>query len=344
MPRLLTALLLLASATTVLGQARGNYVKRQSQDNYLEERQQNVQFVAEEEAFNRSYYLNDTTLLVAAQVLYNARPAAYVAVFSLVQVAETTDSVNLLMNERINGFRGRLSAAGITDKDIFVDMISLEAQYETVLERKTFSKRAVEVPAGFELAKNVHVRFRSEEQIHAIMTAAVASEIYDLVKVDYFIPNLEAIYDTLQQEAARLIQRKRTVYETLGVRFEPTYSAQMEERRKTYYPIELYAEYISSSRTSLEVVKKKGKVTTLPERIKSSFYDKPSYSPYDNIFNPEVLSPVVHISYGLRVRYLIRKTDLAPKPAPTGTTPALQVAPGQLLIVPESAIKVGGGR
>ena len=341
--RLLLLPLLLAP-TLALGQARGAYLKKQARDNYVQDRELNVQEVRKEEEFGRSYYLNDTTLLVAAQVLYNAAPSHYVAVFSLVQVAATSDSVNRLMNERIEAFKRGLAGIGVGEADVFIDMISLEAQYETQLERKAFSKRSVEVPAGFELAKNVHVRYRSEDQIHAIVSAAVAAEVYDLVKVDYFVPNLEAIYDTLQRTAVALLNRKKAAFEAAGVRYAPAYSVQVEERRNAYYPVELYAEYVSSSRTSLEVVQKKGKVTVLPERITSSFYDKPSYTAYDQVFHPVVLVPRVHISYGLRARYLIRKADLAPPaPAPTGAT-GLKIEPGQLIVVPSSVGTVGGGR
>jgi uncharacterized protein YggE len=347
MPRFATLLFCLSSVCIghqhTWGQARGNYLKKQATDNYANAREANMQQVSEEGSFNTSYYLNDTTLLVASQVLYNAKPSDYVALFSLTQVASSADSVNRLMNERLDGFRRGLTALGIPESDVFVDMISLEAKYETQLERKAFSKRAVEVPAGFELAKNVHVRYRNESLIHGIVAAAVGSEIYDLVKVDYFVPNLEAIYDTLQRTAAALIERKKTAFQTVDVRFEPAYSALMDERRNAYYPVELYAAYVSSSRTSLEVVKK-GKITVLPERITSSFYDKPSYTAYDQVFNPVVLEPRVHISYGLRVRYIIRKAELAPKPAGGSSVPGLSIQPGQLIIVPSGSIGVPGGR
>ncbi len=53
----------------------------------------------------------------------------------------------------------RVKAQGVKEKDVFTDMLSFVPVYEIETTRKLFSKTYQEVPAGFEIQKNIHIRF-----------------------------------------------------------------------------------------------------------------------------------------------------------------------------------------
>ncbi|MBX3102229.1 MAG: hypothetical protein KF690_06960, partial [Bacteroidetes bacterium] len=208
--------LLLCMPLSLMGQQAGSMLKRQSSESYQSSR--NAQILQNENeqardaapyggaypdnkpanrreilpAGGQSYYINDTTMIVNARVLLNVPADAYTAVFALVQVGQDLPTADNLMNARIETFRKELLKLGIPAENVFVDMIGIEPKFETTVEKKLFSKNAVETPAGFELAKNVHVMYLTDDMLGKIVTAAVAAEIYDLVKVDYFVNNLDS--------------------------------------------------------------------------------------------------------------------------------------------------------
>ncbi len=78
--------------------------------------------------------------------------------------------------------------AGHPDGDIYVDMVNFFPKYEYDVSKKLFSKKTyTEIPKGFELQKNIHIRYTAPALLDRIVTAAARQEIYDIVKVDYFV-------------------------------------------------------------------------------------------------------------------------------------------------------------
>jgi hypothetical protein len=75
----------------------------------------------------------------------------------------------------------------VKEKDVFTDMLSFVPVYEIETTRKLFSKTYQEVPAGFEIQKNIHIKFTDARILDQLVTAAAKEEIYDLVKVDFFV-------------------------------------------------------------------------------------------------------------------------------------------------------------
>jgi hypothetical protein len=63
-------------------------------------------------------------------------------------------------------------------------MIALVPIFEK--ERKTSGKNYTQVPKGFEMQKNLHVRYKNAAQLDALFTVAAQCEIYYLIKVENF--------------------------------------------------------------------------------------------------------------------------------------------------------------
>jgi hypothetical protein len=99
---------------------------------------------------------------------------------------------------------------------------------------------ATEKPVGFKIKKNVHVMFYDHRKLDLIITDAAKAGIYDLVKVDYNVRDIEAAYDTLRKVAAQVIQMKRNTYLDLGF---ATTILTLAEGYDSKYPEERYETY-----------------------------------------------------------------------------------------------------
>ncbi|GIM56948.1 hypothetical protein CAPN006_13410 [Capnocytophaga canimorsus] len=85
--------------------------------------------------------------------------------------------------------------------EVYVDIISFVPIYEFEIEKKIFSKKNYnEVPKGFELKKNIHIKYTSYAQLDEFINILSKEEIYDLVKVDYFANNLDNVKKKIDRQ------------------------------------------------------------------------------------------------------------------------------------------------
>jgi len=130
-----------------------------------------------------------------------------VATFSVKQVGVTMQETEDLFNKRIGAIQN-FSATNPSIK-LFVDMISFVPVYEYETEQKLFSKKSYnEIPKGFELTKNLHIKYKDHELLKELISICAKSEIYNLVKVDYFSEKLETIKSELAKKAQALALQK----------------------------------------------------------------------------------------------------------------------------------------
>ncbi|MEO1448662.1 MAG: SIMPL domain-containing protein, partial [Bacteroidota bacterium] len=234
-------------------------------------------------------------------ILKNEEPDALVAVFNVVQLGETVSEVNENLNARLATLKKDLVALGIRERDIFVDMVSQVPLYTYETERKLFSKNYVEVPSGFELQKNVHVRFEDPALLDQIATAASKQEIHDLAKVDYYVDEPDAVYAELRKEAIRLFEARKAHFESLDISLDSVFHT-ISESRKAHLPLSRYASYEAVQQYGY----RQGSKTTVKARKPSTRYYNPvSYADFDKVINPQIVGPVVQFTYQLVVRYTL---------------------------------------
>ena len=140
-----------------------------------------------------------------------------------------------------------------------------------------------------------------------IVTAAAASEIYDLVKVDYFIANTQRSLDTLRASCLQAMKAKVKSFETISFRLD-TQNKFMAEGYQTVYPPTRYAAYQAFSRPSLDAANKKSSCQEAA-RATSAFYSPVSYDQYDLVINPIITEPVAQMSYTITARYFIPQEE-----------------------------------
>ena len=282
----------------------GNY--RYDNYNYNYTNQQDYRNASRYSASSAAVSSN-TDITVNVNGLMNIAADNYVAVFNIIQVGATTEQTDELMNDRISRLKQELKKIGIDTAEIKTDMLSFVPKYEFQPEAKLFSKTYNEVPSGFEMQKNVSVRFKNSSQTDAIVTAAAAAEIYDLTKVDYFVADLQKCLDSLRLRCLQEVKAKNKSYEVLGFKLD-TLKKVIADNFVTTYPQTRYFTYKAFSRPSLNSIKKKAQVVyNEATSVNSQFYNQIDYDHYDLVVNPLITEPVIQVSYSVSVKYLLNE-------------------------------------
>lgn len=236
-------------------------------------------------------------LILEVNAMMNVRAESYLAIFHLMQLGQTAEEADSLMNGRIGRFIARLKKDGVKENDVFSDMLSFVPVYELEEQRKLFSRTYQEVPAGFEIQKNIHVRFSDARILDKLVTAAAKEEIYDLVKVDYFVHHQSEAYDTLRMFATRLLEKKLENFGKLGLKVEKG-KRMAAEKNGAYFPLDRYAQYQMRSSASLNS-RRKDQVIRDVRKPKSYFYNKVPYGQFDIVLHAEITEPPVQYTYNL---------------------------------------------
>ena len=327
---------LLPTAYLGFSQMAGNSTYNQAADNYKESVSNAAPKASYEQNYNyqqnKNYGLstctasawvtNDSVFELSVNALMNVKASSYVVLLGVSQAAATIDSCQQMINDRINAFVSLLTKSGIKKEDIFVDFVSQVPVFEIAIEKKMFSKKYNEVPSGFELKKNIHIAYKKNETLDEIVTTAAKSEIYDIIKVDYVVGNMSAVYDSLRDASVKLLNQKSEDYKKLGQKFNPKFQVVGEDVRSVY-PIERYRSYTAYNNSSLQALKKSGvSSTAISYQAKQAtlYYDKLPYNNYDLVINPNVIEPVAQFTYSLVVRYTF-KDDYPVKEKSVAVTP-----------------------
>ncbi len=291
---LLLAILGLLSQT-LTAQVMGNYAeKQQTYQNIVP----NAQYRAVPKA---AFFISDNQIEISVNTLLNQKASTYTAIFSVTQSGKTADTTNTLLNIRLNGLLADLKSLGIPATDIYVDMVNFLPKYEYDVSKKLFSRKTyTEIPKGFILQKNIHIRYTDATLLERIVTAAARQEIYDIVKVDYFVKDSEGIYAQLREATFKYLQKIKNQYTTLGIRLDSAYVISAENAWVAY-PINRYESYQAFSTQRLDI-DENSKVSSA-DKITSRFYNAVPANDYDIVINPEILEPAVQFSYNLVVRF-----------------------------------------
>jgi len=248
----------------------------------------------------------NNTINVEVSAIYNAIADDYVAIFNASQLGESAALTTSMMDGRLNGVKQAFIDLGIKASDIYIDMITFVPEYEYEVQKKIFSKSYNEIPKGFRLQKNIHVRYKKSKMLDPLIAACAQFEVYDLVKVEYYSNNSKAYYDSLRTEAKKVLKDKLKDYKELGVSIETAFT-QIAENTFVKYPQEQYASYQAFNSSSLEAIKKSSGVTQANKNT-SYYYNPVSYKGYDVVFNPIITEPVIQYALTMNLKLSMKNT------------------------------------
>lgn len=282
---------------------------------------------------NLSSYYDGSDFLVRVHVLYNAAPTSYMAIFHLNQAGKKVQDIDSLMSKRVSKLVSQCASIGLKKEDFYTDMIALVPIFEK--EKKTFGKNYTQVPKGFEMQKNLHVRYKSAAQLDALFTLAAQCEIYDLIKVEYFYDSTEAANQILKNKAVQVLNQKLKTYKQMGISLDTNFRT-VQEQRHQYFPIDEYRSYSPLAVSTLEAdevtdAAKSGVTQQTSTQRTTMFYNQVSSDGFDAVINPAPLAPTIQFVYNVDVRYKIQV------PIQTKTETIKQT--DLLIITPQGTIK-----
>lgn len=302
-------LLLLLLAAEAFPQAAGNVIYEKNnryQQNEMYNQDLNFQWnKVDPQQMLLPGVQSDNVMIFEVNALMNVEADSYLAIFNVSQIGETAEKVDEIVNKRISNFKSSIKTIGVSETDIYTDMISLVPYYDYEVEKTLFSTTYTEVPKGFEMQKNIHVRYTNSAILDKIVTLAAQNEIYDLVKVEYIVNDVNAVYDTLRQEAINVMNKKIEDFKALGIDLDTVYHI-LVENKSVAYPVDRYTSYQAHTGVSLAAIDKRTTVTPV-RKPKTMFYNKIPYHNYDIVLNPDVIEPLVQFAYKLKVKYLIKE-------------------------------------
>ena len=325
---------------SVAAMAAGNAVRskkrmatNQAQWNYGDAAASQGNLLINQVQNNLSSYYDGSDLLVRVHVLYNAAPSSYMAIFHMNQAGKKVQDIDSLMSKRVAKLIAQAQSIGLKKEDFYTDMIALVPIFEK--EKKTFGKNYTQVPKGFEMQKNLHVRYKNAAQLDALFTLAAQCEIYDLIKVEYFYDSTETANQILKNKAVQVLNQKLKTYKQMGISLDTNFRM-VQEQRHQYFPIDEYRSYSPLAVSTLEAdevsdATKSGIPQQSSTQRTTMFYNQVSSDGFDAVINPAPLAPTIQFVYNVDVRYKIHV------PVQTKTETIKQT--DLLIITPQGTIK-----
>jgi len=249
--------------------------------------------------------VNNNETVMDISILMNVEATSYSVMFNVRQVAETAVEVNLLINDRLDRFKTTLAKHGVTKNDVVVEIISQVPIYALKSQRKLFSKSFQEVPIGFELHKNITVMYSEFDLLNDIVFEASKSEIYDLIKVDYFAENPFSYFDTMRHAAGTYLKAVEARYKQAGFRID-TFDRILAEKTGVIYPISRYATYKGLSKLSYDKLLAKVGGTVMPTIVAapSMYYNPLPFTDFDMVIRPKISKPTIQYTLNLQAKFM----------------------------------------
>ncbi|MDB5349860.1 MAG: hypothetical protein JWN86_1107 [Planctomycetota bacterium] len=243
-----------------------------------------------------------TTMFVDASVLMNVRADEFVAIFGVAQDGTTVAECNQKMDATIEEFTAALKAMGIGGADVDVDF----AAQNKIYGFQVVGDLAKESLVGFELKKNIAIHYKDKRLLDKLVITASRSRIYDLIKVDYLVNDIEAVQDKLMEEAARIIKKKAARNEKLlGITLRPIPQV-FAEKTSVYSPTEMYDSYVAQETEDIDRDQYRSKHIVQGARKGRTFFFNPLKADgFDAVIHPVVVEPVVQFTLYLKLKYEI---------------------------------------
>lgn len=242
--------------------------------------------------------------------LHNIKPEYYTAIFEMSQIGKSVKEVDEKLQERINEVLDKINTKNGIEHHI--DMISLVPRYSYDKEKKIFSKNSYnEIPEGFELKKNMHLKFKDGLYLNELVTIMAQSEIYNLVRVEAYSDKIEEAKIKLKEKALETINSKIEFYSQIKTDDLKTYKRQISDGFTVLYPSEGYTTYSAHSTAQISDNSSRSYDVQQVQKSKTSYFQPLSAKQFDFVLNPGLLVPYIQVVYSVNVN-LIKPKEPSP--------------------------------
>jgi len=241
---------------------------------------------------------DSSSTFIDASVLINVKADEYVAVFGISHEGATLEEARQKMDATVAAFMQDVKGLGIKENDLYVDFVAQNRIYGFEVAGDLAREKIV----GFEVKKNVSIRYQNPADLDRFIAAASKSQIFDLVKVDYIVKDIATIQKRLMATATAVVKRKAANLSGLMGNSNRKPVQIYAERYSSYYPTDMYRSYVAEEAESITSYRQN--LTVQRARKPRSFYLDPlAADTFDQVINPAVTEPVVQFTLYLKVRY-----------------------------------------
>ncbi|WP_291135403.1 SIMPL domain-containing protein [Flavobacterium sp. UBA7663] len=273
--RLIIALLLL-NVLSVSAQISGNQVYGKNNyngNNYNQESLPN----------NSKVSINDNVLSVSVKILLNKKADGFVMTFGLNEEDETVAGCSKKITARITGFIEKMKSLGVKKENVYIDFISQTKIYDFEVN----GMNSEQIEKGFEIKKNIIVSTSNVNSLEKIIALASDFEIHDVIKVEYYNNETDAIHNSLFDEALVLAEAKKIRYmKAFGKRIIGTPTA--TEEFATVFPKTQYNTYQAFETAEIQTNynNRSPYLKKIARKNKTFYYDGISSAGFDKVINP----------------------------------------------------------
>jgi uncharacterized protein YggE len=227
--------------------------------------------------------INDNHLTVTVKMLLNKKADGFVITLGLNQEDETVSGCSKKINTRIDGFLDKIKALGIKKENCYIDFISQTKIYDFNANLET----AQQIDKGFEIKKNIIITTSNANSLEKLIAIASDFEIHDIIKVEYFNNDTNAIHNSLFDEALVLAEAKKIRYmKSFGKRIVGTPNA--TEEFATVFPETQYKTYQAFETAEIQTNynNRSPYLKKIARKNKTFYYDGISSAGFDKVINP----------------------------------------------------------
>lgn len=251
---------------------------------------------------NKVVTINDNHLTVTVKMLLNKKADGFVITLGLNQEDETVSGCSKKINVRIDGFLDKIKALGIKKENCYIDFISQTKIYDFNVNLET----AQQIDKGFEIKKNIIITTSNANSLEKLIAIASDFEIHDIIKVEYFNNDTNAIHNSLFDEALVLAEAKKIRYmKSFGKRVIGTPSA--TEEFATIFPKTQYKMYQAFESAEIETNynNRNQYLKKIARKNKTFYYDGISSAGFDKVINPNQTEVGIQYVLTLTMTYKI---------------------------------------
>jgi uncharacterized protein YggE len=273
--KLIIALLLL-NVLSVSAQISGNQVYGKNNyngNNYNQESLPN----------NSKVSINDNVLSVSVKILLNKKADGFVMTLGLNEEDETVAGCSKKITARITGFIEKMKSLGVKKENVYIDFISQTKIYDFEVN----GMNSEQIEKGFEIKKNIIVSTSNVTSLEKIIALASDFEIHDVIKVEYYNNETDAIHNSLFDEALVLAEAKKVRYmKAFGKRIIGTPNA--TEEFATVFPKTQYNTYQAFETAEIQTNynNRSPYLKKIARKNKTFYYDGISSAGFDKVNNP----------------------------------------------------------
>jgi uncharacterized protein YggE len=284
------------------GQIGGNQLYGGNSNQY-----QNIKEYAETSA--PKVTMTQESVKMFVNILSNVKADAYVVTLGINEENLSVESCNAKINQRIENFKNSISKLGIKSSDVYVDFVAQTKIYDYVSDEGNININIKQVDVGFEIKKNIIFKISKLEIFDEIVELASREKIYNIINVEYYVENENAIYEEMLEEAMKiqkarlkLLNLKESDWEMKPMMDIQFISIQPGKQYKKFQAYESGTVSYSNHYNNNTIVVQK------EQRKSSTFYfDGLDSNVYDKIMN--ATTPIVGLQYSMNVTFVFTKKN-----------------------------------